>query len=83
MIGGDCYDDVDYVCTEKGFANFQVKVDLPIDVMGTGERVVVAEVNHKGKKKEAIVQCALVCLYNLKNKLSLLISRRCRKLVLK
>ena len=53
-------DDVDYVCTEKGFGSFQVRVDLPIDVMGTGETVVVAEVTHKGKKKDAIVQCALV-----------------------
>ncbi len=28
--------------------------------MGTGEAVVKAEVTHKGKKKDAITQCALV-----------------------
>ena len=30
--------------------------------MGTGEAVVKAEVTHKGKKKDAITQCALVKL---------------------
>lgn len=53
------YTDLDFECTEKGFASFHCKIELPIDVMGTGETVVVAEVTHKGKKKDAIAQCAL------------------------
>lgn len=54
------FDDLEFECTEKGFATFHCKIDLPIDAMGTGETVVVAEVTHKGKKKEAMAQCALV-----------------------
>ena len=42
------------------------QIDLPIDVMGTGEAVVVAEVTHKGKKKDAIAHCALVIISKLR-----------------
>ncbi|TRY77451.1 hypothetical protein TCAL_08013 [Tigriopus californicus] len=46
--------DLEYECVEQGYATFKCTVTLPLE---TGS--VVAESVVKGKKKEAVVQCAL------------------------
>ena len=54
--------ELEYNCKEKGYATFTCTVDLPIHEVleGSGSGPTVAEATVKGgKKKEAVVQCAL------------------------
>ncbi len=46
--------ELEYKCEEKGYANFRCTVELPLE-----EGRILAEAEVKGKKKEAVVQCAL------------------------
>lgn len=50
-------EELEYDVEEKGFGHFVCKVQLPVDSAIGGN--LVAEASVKGKKKEAVAQCAL------------------------
>ncbi|XP_045457920.1 kanadaptin [Melitaea cinxia] len=49
--------DLVYDCEERGVGQFLCRVELPMEE--TSGRPITAEVLHRGKKKEAVIACAL------------------------
>lgn len=51
--------DLEYDCQEMGYAKFKCSVKLPVEDKNHSTAEVVAEATINGKKKEAVVACAL------------------------
>ncbi|CAL4171507.1 unnamed protein product, partial [Meganyctiphanes norvegica] len=51
------YDLPNYEISDISNGHYKCKVDLPVEGHGGGP--VIAQVEHKGKKKDAVIQCAL------------------------